>query len=270
MRKISKFNYKPLAAVLIAVSLILIIAILLINIEDNKGESKKPELTYPPVPPAANREDIQVTHTVKTLEDIYETDQIEYIYSITTYPEIECKYTETTDKINNAIYNFAYENVTIKDYEKTNSEEALIRAENNGMSFLGFEFTTRVESVYSKNGYLSIMFRTVKIEGFNDPSEYIYTMCFDLLTGDQVDLSAFLNLDRQASERYILDIFTQHIKINPDLYYSDALDSLKDCIDLNNFYLKETGIILYFDPESITPGVFRVCELTVPYNKAGY
>lgn len=272
MKKL-KLDTATLAVLAIALSILIIALIVLVSIEPENKPSKNrkpPELTFPQISDVPQREDITVKFLEKTFEDTYEKDGIEYIYSFISYPFLEGGSSEATIKINEAIKAFALERVTIKSYDKAKAEEAYVRSQNDAMGFIQFEYVTATESVYVKNGYASVVFRYVKTVGLNDPSEFITTMCFDLISGEEVDISVFMNVDTAYATAFITDVFTQHIKINPNAYYNDALDTLPDVIDLKSFYLTADGLILYFNPNVITPNVNGVQKFTVPYDKIGY
>lgn len=272
MRRKSKIDSAALTVLLLVLSIIIIVIVATV-LNNNKEETKTtepPELTFPNIPSVPERDDIKVNHTTVSSEDCYKKDGIEFVYSMISYPYIEGGNAEATAKINASILNFASERVTIKSFEKTNAEEAYERANREGMSFIEFEFITRAESVYVKNGYLSIMFRRIRTVGINEPSEDITTMCFDLISGEEVDISNFMNIDRDSATGFLIDIFTQHIKINPGLYYNDALQTLPDIIDLKSFYLTENGLVLYFNPDIITPSVTGIRDFTVQYDKVGH
>ncbi len=274
MKKKFKLDTATLTVLLLAFSVI-IIAVIASLVVGNKGNgsdttTEVPPLTFPAVSDVPQRDEITVTNTERTLEDEYTKDGIEYIYSFISYPFIEGGNSDATDKINNAIREFALERVTIKSFEKTNAEDAYNRAQSDAMGFIQFEFITSTESVYVKNGYVSIVFRRVRTVGINEPSENITAMCFDLLSGDEVNISAFMNTDSATAESFVFDVFAQHIRINPSLYYNDALDTLSDIIDLKSFYLTDDGVTLYINPDIITPSVMGVRYFTVPYDKIGY
>lgn len=274
MKNKIKFDLTTLIVLILSLSVILITVVASIvsnkKTGGNGGAESTPELTFPDISDVPQREDIKVTHTDKTLNDSFEEDGIEYIYSTVLYPFFEGGNSEATAKINEALSAFVTDRVTIKSFEITNAKDAYQRAEQDAMGFIEFEFITRAESVYVKNGYVSIMFRRVRTVGISEPKEDITSLCFDLLTGTEVDISAFLNVDEDKARTVVLDIFTQHIKINPKLYYNDALETLPDIIELNAFYLTENGLILYFNPDVITPSVMGICDFTVPYDKIGH
>lgn len=274
MKNTKKIDVSTLIVIVLAFS-ITVIAIIASLIVDSKDDSKgevttTPELTFPPISDVPQRDDIKISYTEQTTDDTYEKDGIEYIFSSVMFPVIDGGYTDSTEKINDAISAFVTERVTIKSFEKNNAEEAYKRAQDDAIGFIEFEFITRAESVYVKNGYISIMFRRVRTVGISEPKEDITTLCFDLLTGNEVDISAFLNVTENEARSFVLDVFTQHIRINPKLYYNDALETLPDIIDLRSFYLTENGLMLYFNPDIITPSVMGIRDFTVPYDKIGH
>ena len=272
MKKKEQFGTSTLVVLFLAFSIIVISLIAVIIGGRDKSDAplttELPALTFPHVSEVPLREDVTVTHSERTLEDCYEKDGVEYIYSFISFPFIEGGDPDATSKINSAILSFATERVAIKEFEKTNAEDAYKR--DDAEEFVQFEFITSTESLYVKNGYLSIAFRRVRTMSLNDPQETLTTVCFDLLTGNVVSLPEFMNVDENTAASFISDVFTQHIKINPNVYYKDALETLPDILDTKSFYLTENGVILYFNPNIITPSVNGVQEFTVPYDKIGY
>ncbi len=273
MKKRIKIDPAVLTVLLILLSMVIIVLVACLTANSKDGEKKTtepPVITYPDIPEVPPRDEIKVTHSNKTADETYEKDGIEYVYSSVIYPYITGGIDAATSKINDAIFNFACERVAIKSFEKTNAEEAYERSKQDAMGFIEFEFITRVESVYVKDGYLSLMFRRVRTVGINEPSEDITTMCFDLVSGDEVDISVFMNINEASAATFLHDVLSQHININQDLFYADALSTLPDIIDLKSFYLKEEGLVLYFNPDIITPSVIGICDLTIQYDKIGH
>ncbi len=275
MKRIFKADAATLTVIAVTVSVILLILCAALLINERRGgtpntTTEQKEITFPDVSDVPAREDIEVTHNVTEKSETYEKEDIEYIYSQVSYPIIAGGIAEATYKINTFLSDFASERVRIMSFEKESAESSYLRAQNNGIEFIPFEFITRCEQVYIKDGYISVVFRQIKTVGITEPTEELITLCFDLLSGEEATLASFMNTDDATASNFVLDIFTQHIEINPRLYYNDALEILPHIIDINLFYLTDEGAVLYFNSGIITPEVYGIREFTVPYDKLGH
>lgn len=232
-------------------------------------ESQTKEISFPEISNQPDRPDITVTYETNSYSDKYENNGVELINSNIVFPILNGGNEEATSKINAEIQAFALDTVRIKSYEKALSEDDYRIAIRDEMPFLPFDYNTLCESVFVKDGYVSVMFRKVKTLGMNEPDETIYSFCYDLASGERVDYSDFIGTDEPFAKDYIKSIISQHINNNPNHYYADALSTLSEAIDLNSFYLTITGVTLYFNPEIITPSVFGVSTFIIPYDKLG-
>lgn len=239
------------------------------NTSGDDSESETKEIAFPDVSDQPDRPEINVSIQTDSKSEKYEKDGIELINSNITFPILSGGSEEATEKINSDIIAYVTECVKIKSYEKTLSEDDYKIAQRDGMPFIPFDYNTLCQSVFIKDGYISILFRRIETVGMTEPEETVYSLCYDLSSGERVDYSDYIGTDEHFARDYIKSIISQHINNNPNHYYADALDTLSEAIDLNSFYLTSRGVTLYFNPEIITPSVFGVCSFTVPYDKLG-
>ena len=110
MKKKIRIDTATVAVSLIALA-ILVIALIVAVSTANKIDSSKPNtppsLTFPQISDVPQRDDITVNFSESTLEDVYEKDGTEYIYSFISFPVIEGGCQEAAEKINEAIRLFA-------------------------------------------------------------------------------------------------------------------------------------------------------------------
>ena len=177
----NKLKFDPIVIIVLLLTLTVILVTLIATLSfDRRKEpgvttTKPIEFTYPDVSQAPSREDVTVSFHDSTRDETYEKGGIEYIYSAITYPVVEGGNADATARINIAISDFATNRVSIKIFEKNNAEDAYKRAERDGIDFIQFEFITSLESVYVKDGYLSVVFKLKKTVGINEPAESLST-----------------------------------------------------------------------------------------------
>lgn len=209
-------------------------------------------------------------HQLNDFEDSYFENDEELIYSYASYPVISSENSENTDIINNSIYEFVVSKSSVKEHEIILAIEKFERASMNAEGFIQFEFILKTESVIVKEKFISILFSYSRTVSLSEPTYEYFSLCFDLTSGEEADFSDIIAKNAEESSDYIASIISQDILINPNIYYTNAKDDLKYCIDLNSFYLSDNGAVIYFNPETLTPGVYGIRTFLVPYEKIGY
>lgn len=200
----------------------------------------------------------------------YENDGIELIFSSVSYPKLEKGCGDHVEKINADILAVVNEHLIIKEHQRILALEKYERSLSSAEAFVPNEFILDLRSVTVKGKYLSILFTYTKTVSVSEPSVENVSLLFDLTTGESADLSDLLCLDASSAVDYVKNIISQDIKINPEMYYSNALEQLEYVIDLNDIYLTEDEVIVFFPSEVLTPSVFGIRTFSIPYDKIGY
>ena len=267
---------------LITVSLITIIFVLVIalavalTVPESKKESKETDdieqtVSFPAVSiPDEVFGSYQCEHVLSDFTDSYYENEEELIYSYASFPTIYCQGNENINQINDAIFQFVSSKSSVKEHEKILALEKYDRASMNAEGFIQFEFILRAESVVVKEKFISILFSYSRTVSLSEPSLEYYSLNFDLSSGEAVNFSDIIAKTENEAIDYIASIISQDISINPNIYYPNAQDELQYCIDLSSFYLTETGVEIYFNPETLTPSVYGIRNFLVPYDKIGY
>ncbi len=227
-------------------------------------------ISHPEVTGTDHGEDIKVYYEFTRAEDIYNNNDAVLIASTVYYPIIGCDNVEVEAAINNDIYKFAETEVKIEDFEKDLADEKYLFGQSSPEGFIQFEFVLNCEAIYAKNSYVSLIFREMRTVGITEPSEKLICLNYDLRTGERISLSRILGSDDAFANNYLFKVFDGVIKARPTSFYNDAEDTLKDVININDFYLDEIGLTLFFNPEIISPRVYGVITYTIPYSDLGF
>lgn len=264
-----------LTVLVLTVSLLLFtsIALLFVNNESSSGKGNGdpdktvsfPQISSIPFDPSTYTIEWQTAF----VNDQYVEAEEELISSSASYPVISGGNNEATEKINSYIYDFITEKVKITEYDIISVKDDVKWSESQDFPFYPYLFTTSYRVVYQKNGFLSVLFENIKEVGLNDPTEKLYSFCFNLSTGELADFSDFIGADKSFSVNYVSSLFSQLIDINSDYYYLDAKSFLVDVISLYNFYFNDQGVVIYIEADVIAPSVYGIPNFTIPYSELG-
>ena len=268
-------NIQTVTVILIAVLFVLVTATaVMLTLPNNTPSSTDTEtqtVSFPSVSiPNDVFVDIQCEHTFEGYTDRYLEGSEELIYSFASYPVLLGDDIEFIDVINNSIYEFVSNKSSIKEHEKILSREKYERAQTSAEGFIQFEFLLKTESVTVKEKFISILFSYSRTVSLSEPSYEYFSLTFDLLSGEIADLSDVIAMSEENAIEYVASIISQDIAINPSIYYPNANNELKYSIDLNSFYFSDSGVVLFFNPEVLTPSVYGIRSFLIPYDKIGY
>lgn len=91
---------------------------------------------------------------------------------------------------------------------------------------------------------------------------------FDLHTGEELGLSAFVANEEAEFKEIVTEQFIEMYDVDPDLYWEDAIEIVRESVDFeSSFYLKEEGVVIYYGPYELAPYVAGFVEIVVPYDK---
>ena len=277
--KKSKFKFDTVTIAVLSISFLLIIIIFVAIITSSKdfgdkkqeSETQQKTVSFPSVSvPDDVFANYECEHDLTDYTDSYIENGEELIYSYASYPVISSKNAAAIDVINNSILQFVTERSSVKEHEKILALEKFERASNNAEGFIQFEFILKCESVTVKEKFISILFSYSRTVSMSEPSYEYYSLNYDLKSGRSVNFSDIIGTDTDGATDYISSIISQDINNNPNMYYPNALEDLEYCIDTSSFFLSDKGAVIYFNPESLTPGVYGIRTFLIPYEKIGY
>lgn len=254
----------------ISLTLIVILSVLMSG-HGNANHKPKQSISFPDVPAVPdNGVEYILDYTLDHIVDSYSEGETEFVNSTASFPVFSGGEKEATDQINSYLMSFISDLSSIKDQDVLNAKDDLNWLQAQELPFYPYDFTVSTDSILQKNGYLSVKIEYTRSTGLGDPSQKIYTFCFNVKTGEIADLSDFINSDKDFALSFIKTVIEQDIDINPELYYSNAKDILNSELFLDNFYLTDNCAVIYLEPEIITPRVYGIVEIQIPYSKIGY
>lgn len=122
---------------------------------------------------------------------------------------------------------------------------------------------------YNDNCTVSLYFDRYEFTGGAHGNTKRYSDTWDLQKGRRITAYELFSPDVAAKE-YILNtiygIVSAQIKNGDDIYFDNFQENIEKSLNLNNFYLTENGIVLYFQQYEIGPYSSGIIEFTIPYS----
>ena len=193
-------------------------------------------------------------------EQYTEGDDQLILYSINC-PDFSGNSDWNLEKINNTIEEYCKEYAKISDSDRVSAKEDY---DNLGDRFESYEKASDYK-YYIKGSVLSVKFEAYESTGGADDLWITTAFCFDLVTGERLDLGAFLGKDSDYAKQYEISAFSLLINTAPDNYFENAVDALPELIDGYGFYLNETGLVMFLNSCTIAPDAFGQQTVTVAY-----
>lgn len=127
----------------------------------------------------------------------------------------------------------------------------------------------RFAVTYNKGAYTSVLFQTVQDTGGAHPMTVRNSAVYDMHTGKALALTDILKGDQQAIDQMILDGFTAQINAQPEAYFPDAADTLKQSVANHTYgyYLSKDGLTFYFQLYEIAPYAAGFSQYTLPFSQ---
>lgn len=191
----------------------------------------------------------------------YKDGDVQLIINLINCPVFSGSAEYNFEKINSALSEYCDNYAKITESARTLAKE--------DYSFLGDGFECHSKSAdytyYVKDGILSVKYEATETSGGAGDLLKTTALCFDLHTGEHIDLAAYLGKDTDYAKQYMASAFSMLIKISPDDYFDSAEEFLPGLIDGYGFYLNETGLVLFLNSGTIAPEVRGVQTVTVAY-----
>lgn len=165
------------------------------------------------------------------------------------------------DKINSTLEAYCKEYSRISENDRISSKE--------DHDFLGDRFESYEKAAdytfFVKDDVISVRFDAYESTGGADDLWMTTAFCFDLKSGERIDLAAFLGKDADFAKQYAINAFSLLIKTSPDNYFDNAAEQLSELLDGYCFYLNDTGLVLFLNSCTIAPDAFGQQTVTVAY-----
>lgn len=135
-----------------------------------------------------------------------------------------------------------------------------------GYEFLPYMAEHSFDITYNKDKLISIVCSDSNFAGWTHPSYLMYSMTYNLETGKAVSLTELFNMSEDAVFEKVYAEFSGMIEENPEGFYHDASDCLKDALSDIKWYLAEDGVHFFINPYEIAPYAAGVIETVLTIN----
>ena len=171
------------------------------------------------------------------------------------------------DKINRYLEEEQNKNI---EYENGNvewMEEMIKEYGEDGISHSSYS-STLSEIAYFDGHYLSFCQQEYDYQGGAHGMPLWIGLTFDLETGERLSLPDVIANSEEELNSIVTEYFAEYINGNPEEFWEDALDIVRDeiCFE-SDFYLTEDGIKFYFHPYALSSYAAGFPEVTIPYDE---
>ena len=172
------------------------------------------------------------------------------------------------DKINRYLEEEQNKNI---EYESSNMEwmeETIKEYGEDGIISHSSYSSTLSEIAYFDGHYLSFCQQEYDYQGGAHGMPLWIGLTFDLETGERLKLSDVIGNSEGELNGIVTEYFAEYINENPEEFWEDALDVVRDeiCFE-SDFYLTEDGIKFYFHPYALSYYAAGFPEVTIPYDE---
>ena len=171
------------------------------------------------------------------------------------------------DKINRYLEEEQNKNI---EYENGNvewMEEMIEEYGEDGISHSSYS-STLSEIAYFDGRYVSFCQQEYDYQGGAHGMPLWIGLTFDLETGERLSLPDVIANSEEELNSIVTKYFAEYINGNPEEFWEDALDIVRDeiCFE-SDFYLTEDGIKFYFHPYDLSSYAAGFPEVTIPYDE---
>lgn len=171
------------------------------------------------------------------------------------------------DKINRYLEEEQNKNI---EYENGNVEwmEEMIEEYGEDGIFHSSYSSTLSEIAYFDGRYVSFCQQEYDYQGGAHGMPLWIGLTFDLETGERLSLPDVIANSEEELNSIVTEYFAEYINGNPEEFWEDALDIVRDeiCFE-SDFYLTEDGIKFYFHPYALSSYAAGFPEVTIPYDE---
>jgi|LSQX01.3.fsa_nt_gb hypothetical protein len=122
------------------------------------------------------------------------------------------------------------------------------------------------EITYNKVCILSLYFDRYEYTGGAHGNTIRTSQTWNLDKGQMIKLSEIFECLFDY-KNYIINEVIKQIEKNPDLYFDNYEELVKQTFDPNSFYCTPKGVVVYFQQYDIAPYASGIREFLLPYNK---
>lgn len=150
-------------------------------------------------------------------------------------------------------------------------EQAVERAryvQKNQFPFHSFEYLSIYQITYNKNCITSLYIDQYSYLGGAHGNTIRESYTWNFHTGNRLNLSDFFPNNPNFTEdifQYIDKQIAGQLETSPSSYFDDYAALVRGNFNINGFYLKPDGIVIYYQQYDIAPYARGIPEFFIPY-----
>ena len=209
------------------------------------------------------------TITQKTKTDVMKHNDVPVLTYTINYPY----FTSTCSTVAANTINQFYE-IQSQQTEKYCREvlypqavEDAMYAKDNEFPFNSYEFLTNYEITYNEDCFTSLYTDQYSYLGGAHGNTVRQSQTWNFQTGKQMHITDFFLDVKDVNE--IFKVIENEIVIrqkeNPGTYFDDYANLIRGNFDMNAFYLKPCGVVIYYQQYDIAPYASGIPEFFFPF-----
>ncbi len=140
-------------------------------------------------------------------------------------------------------------------------------AEENAFPFRMFEAVMNDTATFNRRCFLSLYNDRYEFTGGAHGSTLRTSDTFDIRTGSLLPLCSFFDPCTDWCENLLKQITEQadaNIAADPNIYFENYRELIRQSFDPCQYYLNDSGIVIYFQQYDIAPYSTGIVEFTIP------
>lgn len=204
-------------------------------------------------------------------DEMYYKDQIILTYTI-KYPQFYSDHFKVYLRRLNQYYRtqaIMYQKIQIKKLNEAAVSDYEYSVAND-FPIHQYEVVIDYTITYNENCTLSLYFDRYEYTGGAHGITYRTSDTWDLLKGKKLNLEEFFP-DQKDFINFIQNEINRQIatdiKNATNMYFEDYVDLVKENFNSKNFYLTDTGVVIYYQLYEIAPYVSGIQTFTIPFSE---
>ncbi len=136
----------------------------------------------------------------------------------------------------------------------------------NGFPVRAFEALQTFNVTYNRACVISLYFDNYQFTGGAHGSTVRTSQTWNLRTGQMIRLRQLYGC-RNDYQSYIKNKIIEQIRENPDIYFDNYEQLVKQTFKVDSFYSTTEGVVVYFQQYDIAPYSSGIREFLLPYNR---
>lgn len=211
-------------------------------------------------------DDKRFTVNPKAISERHSIEGVTLIFNSVNCPVFEEAEGYNLEKINSTLWDYCENFVKITSSDRSVVEEDYDTAIIDGFDFEPYEKAADY-NLFFKENTVSIKFEAFEQSGGADNDNYIFALCFDLVSGKRLTFGDFAGKTEDEANEYISSAFEKLISENPENFFDDALELLPSVIDKYSYYLTSGGVTLFLNSSVISPNALGIQTIVIPYSE---